>query len=297
MRWLLCLLCVASFVVHPEQARACSVCATADPTLTVSGSELPYRGRLHLSADARIGDVRVGTPGIDEIVLTDRRFELGATYGPVPDVLVSVLVPGLARHFVTARGNAFDRTSLGDVELALNGVLWRRADGRGRRRLGLFGGLKLPTAPIEADEAGVPLASALQPGCSSVVSVGGVYYAAGRGLFSVYASGLVFLPIPVRDGPHAGDSLRTTTSVQLQPTPRFASRLGVSTRLETPGELAPDRADPNSGGFVGYVTSELVMSPATDVVITLGGSFPVVQALNGSHHEGAVASATAGFDF
>jgi hypothetical protein len=276
---------------------ACAVCATADPTLTTPGAEQPFSGRLRLTVDARAGEVRVGEPGAAEVVLDDRRFELRMLYAPAEDLEISAAVPALERRITSVGAGRVDRTSLGDVELRIDQLAYKASDASGRRRFGIFGGLKLPTAPEEADASGATLPAELQPGCGSLVAEAGAYYLLGHGLWSFLAAASLYLPFIVRDAPHAGDSLRTTTHVQLQPLPWLASRVGFNVRLDSSGELATDVTDPSSGGFIGYVSSELVVSPASDVVLTLGAFSPAVQLLQGDHHETTVFALTASYDF
>jgi hypothetical protein len=85
--------------------------------------------------------------------------------------------------------------------------------------------------------------------------------------------------------------------VQFQPQSRFAGRLGVFARLDASGNLTPSTDDPNSGGFVGYVTSELAFSPMDDLVITAGIFLPVIEALRGAHHESAIGALTVAYDW
>ncbi len=101
----------------------------------------------------------------------------------------------------------------------------------------------------------------------------------------------------MRDAPHAGDSFRTTAAFQLQPVRAFAARLGAATRLDQAGETTSGADDPSSGGFVGYTSAELVLSPAADVLVTVGAFFPVVQALRGDHREHAIGTFGVTYDF
>ena len=77
---------------------------------------------------------------------------------------------------------------------------------------------------------------------------------------------------------------------------RFAARLGIDTRLDGTAS-ADDKPDPSSGGFVGYLSPQLVVSPATDLLVQVGAHFPVVQALRGFHREGAILAVGATYDF
>lgn len=272
---------------------ACAVCATADPTLTPSGEEQPFRGRLRLSADARVGHVDAGETSLD-----DRRVEIATTWAPLRSFEITFGAPYLFRHIEQASALAtMDHATIGDVELRARLLAYEARGAFGRRRFGLLAALKLPTAPIENDIHGAALASVLQPGCGSIAPTLGAYYTVARGSWSAYVSASLFLPFEVRDGPHAGDSARASAHVQFQPTPRFAARAGVFTRLDADGHLAANVDDPNSGGFVGYLTSEAAFSPIDDLVVTVGAFFPVIEALRGAHHESAIAALTIAYDF
>lgn len=255
------------------RAHACAVCATADPTIAASGEEQPFRGRLRVSADARIGHVDAGAMSLD-----DRRVEIATTWAPLRAFELTFATPYLFRTVTDASLRSFDHATLGDVELRAKLLAYESRGAFGRRRFGLIGALKLPTAPTELDAAGVPLSSVLQPGCGSIAPTLGAYYTASRAAWSEYASVSLFLPFSVRTAPHAGDSARASALIQYQTQnasgPRFAGRAGVFTRLDASGELAPGVDDPNSGGFVGYVTTELAVSPISDLVVTVGAFFP-----------------------
>jgi len=100
----------------------------------------------------------------------------------------------------------------------------------------------------------------------------------------------------VREGPHGADSLRSSISAQIQPQRSFALRFGLDTRLDSSAELN-GASDPNTGGFVGHVSPELVLSPVTDLVLHAGAHFPVVQALRGYHREAPILAVGALYDF
>ena len=288
---------VPVLVLCAPDARACAVCATADPTLTVAGEEQPFRGRLRLDADVRQGSVSAG-----DVSLDDRRVEVAVLWAPIRALEVEFAVPYLFRHVVdeqtasTLERDA-DEATLGDVELRAQYLAYEARGGFGRRRFGLIGGLKLPTAPLGYDARGVLLASTLQPGCGSIAPSLGAYYATSRGPWSTYASGSLFLPFSIRDGPHASDSARLVLHVQYQPHPRVAGRLGAFVRVDASGQLAPGVDDPNSGGLIGYLTSAIVLSPISDLVVTAGVFLPVIEAFRGTHHESAIVALTLAHDF
>jgi len=275
------------------EARACAVCATADPTLTTTGEEQPFRNRLELSADARIGFVEAGGISLD-----DRRVEIAAAWAPVRALEISFLAPYLFRTVTESEPlGSFDHATLGDVELRAQTLAYEARGAFGHRRLGIVASIKAPTAPIEYGASGEPLPSALQPGCGGVAPTIGAYWVASYGPWSGYVSASLFVPVPVRNGPHGGDSLRASAHLQFQPSPRFGARVGVFARVDSSGRLDDTQDDPNSGGFIGYVTGALAFSPVQDLVVTGGVFLPVIEALQGDHHEGPIASVTVAYDF
>ena len=258
---------------------ACAVCATVDSTLTVAGEEQPYRGRLRLGLDVREGHVEA-----DGIRLDDRRVELAVGWAPLHWLEVGVAVPYLFRH-LGEPSSTWDAVTLGDVELRARTLAYEARGSFGRRRFGLLGSLKMPTAPVAKDPAGVPLASALQPGCGAIRTELGGYFTASRAAWSTYVSASVFLPFTVRDAPHASDSLRLSAHVQFQPDARIAGRIGLFARVDANGQLAGGTDDPNSGGFVGYATADVVVSLVPDLVVTAGALLPVARVLRGNHRK------------
>jgi hypothetical protein len=125
-----------------------------------------------------------------------------------------------------------------------------------------------------------------------------VAYTMSRAPWSWMASGTLLLPFVVREGaPHSGDSLRASVVGQWQPIRWLGARAGLQGRLDGGGLLADGESDPSSGGFVGYVSADALVSPATDLVLSVGGMVPVVQAWRGEHHEEPILAASAAYDF
>jgi hypothetical protein len=279
----------------PKIASACAICSASDPTMSAAGAEQPFANRLRVDVEALVGGVSEGAANGRWLALDDRRLAVTLAYAPSRDLLVSLVVPTLDRTLFDGPTHT-TMLALGDVDLRVYDVAWRR-DGRTRRRLALLAGMRGPTAPVERDSFGVPLPVDLQPGCSAITPYVGAAYIVERGALSMQVSAILALPFSVRDAPHAGDSFRTSAWMQVQPTTRVATRFGVRTRIDSTGELSPGVPDLDSGGFAGYVTSDVVMSPADDVVVSVGAAFPVVQAWLGMHRETAIASAQIAYDF
>lgn len=289
-------LALALLASRAAPALACAVCGVGDPTLTVAGSERPFAGRLRLSGTLRLGGLRVGTPGLDEISLREQRFDLGLAYAPLPTLFLSLALPLLHRDTVDVQGRRAGTTGPGDVELRAKYFAWQGRKGPFSHQVAFMGGLKLPTAPLQEGADGQPLSENLQPGMGAVTPLVGAFYGFTRGPYSLFASATFYLPFAVRAGPHGGDSLRSSIAAQLQPRRAFALRFGLDTRLDSSADQN-GVSDPNSGGFVGYVSPELVLSPVTDLVLQVGAHFPVLQALRGYHREGPILALGALYDF
>ena len=290
LRFALVVALAAVVFVCPRAAEACAVCATGDATLVPAEGERAFRDRVQLVADFRAGRVEEGGINVD-----DRRLELSGSYAPSEDLLFTLGVPALTRS-ISSRAGDLERTSLGDVELRVRATRGRLLAGGVRERFGVFAALKLPTAPQESDPSGALLASALQPGCGSLVPAAGLDYGLARGVWSGFGGLSLWLPFPVRSGPHAGDSIRLAARVQWQPVSFLAVRVGPSFQLDTAGELASGVDDPNSGGVLGYAAGEVALRPVTDLVVSFGAFYPALQLLRGDHREGPIAFATVSYD-
>ncbi len=289
-------LLVALLSLRAAEAQACAVCSVGDPTLTVAGNERPFEGRFRLSGTLRLGGLRSGAPGRDEIALRERRLDLGVAYAPLPTLFLSVALPLLHRDTTDVQDRRQSTFSLGDVELRAKYFAWQGRRGPYAHHFAVQGGLKLPTAPLVRGVDGQALSMNLQPGMGAVTPMVGAFYGFSRGIYSLFASATFYLPIAVREGPHGADSLRSSISAQIQPHRSFALRFGLDTRLDSSAELN-GASDPNTGGFVGHVSPELVLSPVTDLVLHAGAHFPVVQALRGYHREGPILALGALYDF
>ncbi len=261
--------------------------------MTPHGQEQPFGGRLHLTLDARAGSVEAGDVQVD-----DRRAEVSVAYAPSETVLLTLGVPALSRAILSP-GGSLERTSLGDVELGLHVVRVTRFEGGMIQRFGVFAALKLPTAPLERDASGGVLSSVLQPGCGSLVPAAGADYVVSKGVLAAYGGASLWLPFAVREGPHAGESLRANVGAQWQPLRTLAMRAGTFARLDAAGTLVTtggDADDPNSGGLVGYAAGSVVVTPVTDFTVEAGVLYPALQLLRGEHREGAIAALTLGVD-
>ncbi len=272
------------------------MCGAGDPTLTLMGSEKAFDGRLRIAGDLRLGRVWAGAP-VDEVVqLDEQRLELSVAYAPTRTTFLALAVPLLHRVASFHDGTSKSFFTPGDIQLRVKQFVWSGRRGAFVHQAAIHGGLDTPTSPVEDGERGVALPAVLQPGMGSVAPFVGVFYGFTRGPWSLYSSAAFFLPFAVRAGPHASESFKTSLSVQRQIGRVFASRIGIDTRLDGSCE-AYGKPDPNSGGFVAYLSPEVVVSPVADLLLVAGVRAPFGQALHGYHREAAIAGLGVTYDF
>lgn len=296
LRAALLLLTALLIALAPGRAHACAVCGAGDATLTVMGAERPFAGRLRISGELRAGSARVAPAVGPAIEVSEQRLDLGVAYAPLPTLVLSLSLPLLRREAGAPDRAAVTALGLGDVELRAKHFIWDARKGQYRHQIALQGGLKLPTAPVQRDAYGESLPADLQPGAGAITPALGAVYALSNGPWSLYASAAFYMPFAVREGPHSSDSLRSSITGQRQLSSAVATRLGFSTRLDAAGER-DGQPDPSSGGLMGFVSAELVLSPVTDWVILAGAYFPALQALRGGHREGSILALGATWDY
>lgn len=277
---------------------ACAVCGAGERTLPSNGAEVAFAGRKRATLELRAAAFETTDRALRVVEL---RAEPGLAMAVGPSTIVAADVPVLRRSLALVAGPASvtSRThasSLGDVELRAAHTAWRSAPGLVTERLTISAGVKLPTAPLERDPAGALVHPDLQPGCGSIVPLVSMSYAWTSSLWSAWTSASLLFPVEVRAGSHPGDSLRTSFTMQLQPAPVLATRLGVHGRLDSTGELDGEPVK-RSGGASVFVAPELVASPTQDLVVSVGAAFPVVQAMRGYRATAPVLLASVGVDF
>jgi len=292
---------------------ACAVCGAAERSLPTNGAEVAFEGRKRATVDVRAASFATRAR---DLRLTELRVEPGLAVAVLPTTLLAVEVPLLHRSLAlgepgpagapfraSGASGATDTAAserayaaLGDVDVRVSHTAFRSAPAPLSRRLLVTLGVKLPTAPLERDPGGDQVHPDLQPGCGSVVPNVGVAHRWSRSVWSATTSVSFLFPVSVREGAHPGDSLRASVVLEAQPTRAFATRLGVAGRFDGTGEI-DDEVVKRSGGAALYVAPEIVVSPVTDVVLSVGASFPAVQAMRGYRATSPVLLASVGVDF
>lgn len=265
--------------------RACAACQTGDPTMTAFGDEAAFAGRVRVALDMRSRSDRIGAAGVDRIGIEELRTELGLAWAPTDALFLQLAFPILLRSIDFVDASSELMLASGDLAL------------RARWELGLgfalSAGLSLPTAPTaKRDGAALPMEA--QPGTGSVDPALGVAWttssvpwAGGVSLWGTWPTG------------DANPSLRLAGFAQLElwreRATAIAARLAIDARVDG---RAYDHGivERNSGGFVAFVGGDVVFAPAMDWVVTLGVRAPVIDALDGDHHEGVFGVASLAWD-
>ena len=284
----------------PSTASACATCACGDPTLTVMGAQQPFEHRLRFSLELLHRTDAVGEDNVDRLELSEQRATLGVAYAPARWLMLSASLPVVHREltFVSTAEERF--TDVGDVELRARAFVYAARDCAPSHLLAGGAGLRMPTAALEQLEDGSYAEPELQAGSGSWDPLLGLSYAHFADPWSFYASEIVYLPTESRADWQLGISWLGTHAAQYQLDPSWALRLGANSRLEQATRRAvgtgAETDEPDSGGFVLFLSPSVVFSPLTDLVLNLDVHVPVINALTGDHDEGVIIALGGAFD-
>ena len=287
---------LATIAATAPRAHACAACECGDPTLTTMGSEKPFSGRLRLSLDMRYRTDHVGRPAIDELDIHEERADLAVSWAPREWLLLAADLPLVDRQVSYVNLARQNLAGPGDLELRAKAFVYRDRHFAPRHLVAVQLGASLPTAPLLRDGRGMALPSEAQLGTGGVSPLAGLSYGFFADPWSIYASAIGYLPTGSRAGLEPGASLRSTVAAQFQVRTWLAARLGVDTRLDQ-RSVEQGQDDPDSGGFIGYLSPQVILSPAMDVVVSAAVRVPVENALHGAHREGLIAQLAVTRDF
>jgi hypothetical protein len=290
------LLTLTLVTLAPARARACASCACGDPTLTALGTEKPARNRMRASLEARHRVDVVGAPGVDELHLWEQRLDGQLAWAPHERLFLLASLPVLRRELAYDDGFRRRTWGLGDLEVRAKFFLLQDRAFSPRHLVAVMGGAKLPTAPVDRRLAGQPLPPELQAGTGSFDAMVGASYAHFAFPWSAYASAQLALPGPGIAGTRAGRSLRGTVAAQRHLGEIVAVRLALDSRFDGQG-LESGAPDPNSGGFIAFAAPELLVSPVTDLSLSVWIKISLLNRLDGRHEEPFVAGVAAAYDF
>ena len=284
-------------VLAPSSANACSTCTVGDPTLTVMGAEQPFENRLRSAVTVRHATHRWGVPGQTAQALSEQRLEASLSYAPTDWLSLSVLVPVVRRTLTYVNLASDRRVSLADVEIRARAFVLRDRRLAPRHLGAVMVGAEVPTAPRRTDQDGLSMPLERQTGSGSFDPMVGLTYSFFANPLSFHAVSSVLLPTRGFDDARSGISWRTSLAGQLQPWSFFGGRLGFDARLDGATDEGAAGIDPNSGGWIGFLSAGVVSSPVDDLVLQFTLSVPVVEAFRGEQGEGVAVAGGATFDF
>ena len=295
MQRLVLFILIALTLLPAAPARACSTCQCGDPTLTIMGTEKPFAGRLRVAAEFRYRTEEVGIIGITGEELAEYRTTFSAAWTPIERLTVGLSVPAVGKKLERANLATEDTFFLGDIELVARGYLWQDREMRPRHLIALVAGVRMPSAPELDDAFGTPLSLDTQPGTGAFIGSAGLSYGLYLHPFSFYASSTGVFAGGGFGAFQAGNAWLNTALVQWAPDFPVALQLGFDSRAAARDETAGVK-EPDSGGFIGFLTPGVVFSPAEDLLLAMRVMIPVADALHGNHDEGIAVLAGVTYD-
>lgn len=282
-------------MVTPASTWACSTCMVGDPTLTLMGTEKPYAGRLRLSLDYFKRDEEIGVEGVNKRTIDDQRIRLDLAWAPTRRIMLGLRVPYVKRNLENFNLETQESTALGDIRLTAKFFLQEK-DSFQNHMYGLLAGVRLPTAD-EQSANGVPLEFDAQPGIGAGVVNAGAWYSYFSFPWMAYLTGTYhYMPNEGFQGFQAGDALVASLGIQFASDYRYAFQLAFDTRYSQKDTFFGIE-DPDSGGFIGYLSPGFVYSIKTDLLLFANVKLPVVENLYGNHEEGTVFNIGVTYDF
>lgn len=266
-------------LLWPAPARACASCGCGDPTLTALGVERPFKNRVRLSLEQRLGSHRMG--GDDNLIA---RTAVGASWSPTAWLTVLGVLPMLVVR--TSAQGAPDRTviGLGDLELVGRAVVFRERRFAPRHQLSLIAGVKAPTGPRVSDSSGYPAPDDTQPGSGSwdpIVGASYVHYGAA----TAYASLTGRVTTAGYRGYQRGAGLGASAATQLPLIASLSAVLQADLGYTAADVLPGGAAAPNTGGTLLAFTPGLLWSPRKDWLVRAAVQLPLLQRWSGRQSE------------
>jgi hypothetical protein len=278
---LIALVTMMTALATAERAYACASCGCGDPTLTAVGVEKPYKNRLRVAVEERVGQASLGT-GVGRERLLMTRTGLGVSYTPETHITFSAYLPYIASHLDGPETlNAWVH-GLGDLDLQARVLVFRDHRFSPHHLLWLMAGVKAPTGPRVRDAQGFPFSDDNQPGTGAWDPEGGITYAwfGGKSL-SLFHS---FIGRYTTYGPRGyrfGSSVTSVTTLQFQPFERVAFQMGGELLYTWADQLQNHADAPNTGGVVVALAPAVLYNPYRDLLLRFSVEIPVFQDLRG----------------
>ena len=281
----------AALIAWSGPASACVTCQGGDVALPTTMSEASDAQRLlTFVLELRYQSLTLGEVNKDQRLVNDHRMLISTSYRPIDALEIGAQLPLVWRDVTLVSLARHHALSLGDVTLSAQ---WSALDLASAHGLGIVLGLRLPTSPqVESD--GVPLDLDAQPGTGAFLPFVGVNYDYKFSPVQLLARSSAFIGTPGRWSFQPGHVLLSTVGIRYTPWDPFTIGLGFDTRYETQ-DVAGDTLDPDSGGFIAFVSPTLQWRPAAWTMLDFTTRFPTINALNGYQTEGVVWSISLGF--
>lgn len=274
-------LALATLCLVAPAALACPTCACGNPAMTSMGAEQPFVNRVRLATTVRAWQQDEGTVGVDAMRLRELRVDVSASWSPTRWLTFAANVPVQLREQQAVNLERQTGFGWGEVELTARAVVLGSEVMRPKALVSVLAGARLPTALTLADARRVRLDTDAQLGPGALVPLLGV---AWSGFFGDRWSALVSLvgevPFEGRYGLRMGPAAVLVGLGQLQPLRWLGVRAGVDVRGELPSWSA-GAADARLAGVLGSLLADVVLSPASSVVVLAGVRAAVVDSRSG----------------
>jgi hypothetical protein len=275
---------VLILALTPRASRACASCGCGDPTLTAMGIEKPFKNRVRLSLEERLGGHLDGS--LKERTLISRTT-LSASWSPTAWLTLAAALPMAAGELSDLReqGRPPRRIiGLGDLELYVRGLLYRDRRFSPRHILGALAGLKFPTGPRVRDSSGYPAPDDFQPGSGSWDPIFGASYAYFGSEIGVFSSFSYRHTTAGWNGYRRGSVLGISSFLQRSVHRAVSLGLGLELSHTRPDEFH-GFALPETGGTVLALVPQLLIALRTDWLLRAALQLPGGQFWNGPQIE------------
>jgi len=279
----------------PTVSWGCATCLCGDPTLTLMGTEKPFLGRFRISADFLYRGEETGIAGFNRQEVTENRFTLGLSYALNQKLSLGLKIPVIRKELETASLAEESVTGLSDITVTGKWFIYQDDVAETRHMAGLLTGLRMPTSE-EAEDNGRAYDIDVQPGTGAWVPQLGAWYGYYEFPWFFYVSSVVHYATEGYQGFTAGTAVVTTGLVQYAFSPVIAGQLSLDTRWSDKHEFG-DEADPDSGGFLGFVSPGVVVTLAEDLLLNAKVQIPVIDNLNGNQDKSATFQIGLTYDF
>ncbi|HEY3586986.1 MAG TPA: hypothetical protein VGK85_07535 [Myxococcaceae bacterium] len=294
---------VATVVLAPTVARACSVCGCGDP-LVLAGDSMPVANTLrfaleyeYLTATARSDDEPDRTESLTQMTLRPV-----VVYSPFSWANLVLQVPLVRKEWALSATSTADAENatpmgLGDIDLGLRVFVWDVTSLRAQRRqnLALTAGTSFPTGAGDATTAdGERIDQHAQLGTGAWGPYVGALYAFHQDPWNFFVSVSGRFRTTNSYGYRFGDALLWSAQLRFRVVEPFALQLGVAGRY-----AGHDRSEgvlqENTGGLVVSAVPGLAWNVSGPIWLLAQVQVPFVTHLFGQQTVGVTATASLQF--